>query len=275
MEFLVGGGYKMFLQFVNTKLGRYLFGIKENYPVAKITPNSIHYLVGKDTYKAVIGGKNPVGSLLHLWDKFANRFFPKLNVGFDTFNPSTGAGFRDYDDATWSTAHDATSASLQYGRVCLQGTGYYYLGRGFFPFDTSNLPNGATITAVTFSFWPDDLHGDTDSFVIVQSSQASNTTLADDDFDTLGTTSGGSIIVSSVTAGQYNDITLNATGRSWVSLTGYTKLGMRMLQDINNGTPTTRQDVYPNMTTHPVILTVTYTTGGGTVGWRNLLGVGR
>lgn len=64
-------------------------------------------------------------------------------------------------------------------------------------------------------------------------------TLVGSDFGDLKakTTSGGSITDAEIGYG-WNDITLNAIGRGWISKTGITKLGLRVAGDIDNLTPT-------------------------------------
>lgn len=64
-------------------------------------------------------------------------------------------------------------------------------------------------------------------------------TLVGSDFGDLKakTTSGGSITDAEIGYG-WNDITLNAIGRGWISKTCITKLGLRVAGDIDNLTPT-------------------------------------
>jgi len=248
-----------FIDFVNTRIGRFLCGVKENYPVVKIAPGSIHYLVGKNTYKATFGFKNPISEVIHFWDKIANRFFPSLNLGFDTFNSNGGGDGSIANTGTvYATVRDAADGQTLYDTHTTADasqqaffTPTYYMTRGFWPFDTSSLPDDATVTVATLSLYVNSFNNavDADSVCVVQSTQASNTALALADYDQVGTTDGGNLSYASLATGQYNVITLNATGRGWISLTGYTKLATRNLNDLNNQAPsvtTVRNDFNAN-----------------------------
>ena len=70
---------------------------------------------------------------------------------------------------------------------------------------------------------------------VFQSTQASNTSLAIEDFDQLGTTEGATRIdIGSITTSAYNDWTLDSDGLGWISKTGYTSLGVREGHDALN-----------------------------------------
>lgn len=173
-----------------------------------------------------------------------------------------GDGTREYDDNTWATAYGAGSASLDYSRMsCSYVNPTYYLSRVFLPFDTSALTAGATITAAVLSLYLSDPHGASETWTVVQSTQASNTSLADDDYDAVGTTSGGTLAASSIGASGYYDFTLNATGLSWINKTGYTALAIRGAKDIANTAPSDREDASIDFTTNKPILTIDYIVG--------------
>src|SRR3990167_7648934 len=77
-------------------------------------------------------------------------FLPVFALTTETFSPDVGGRGRVYvQNATYSTAHDAASGTEDtVGQIIheLSG-GTYTIGRCFFPFDTSALPNDAIITA--------------------------------------------------------------------------------------------------------------------------------
>jgi hypothetical protein len=120
----------------------------------------------------------------------------------------------------------------------------YQIVRGFLPFDTSDLPNTATITAGVFSVYVTgtaDIDNDGDDYIVaVQTSQTSNTELVVGDYDTCGdaitnpTIGSNTSDISGIGSSAYEDFTLTATGRSWISLTSYTKLGLREGHDCLN-----------------------------------------
>ena len=179
------------------------------------------------------------------------------------YSGAGGSGSLEVDNTTWSTTHGATSAQFTtYGRTgCSGNGGTYYLGREFFPFDTSALTSDATISSAVFSLYAGDSHAVSETWVLVQSTQTSNTSLVNADYPKLGTTSGGTIAATSVVIGQYNNITLNATGLTWISKIGYTPLALRGLLDMNNSAPgNVREDIYPDFTTNKPKLVITYTT---------------
>ncbi len=177
--------------------------------------------------------------------------FPKLFGGFFFFGTVTdydsGAGDGYIGQAsyvsTWDTAHNALSATAYptattiYARSRHNTTGGgYAIQRLFFPINTAALPQSAIISAATFSLYvgskaDNDNDGD-DWLNLVQTTQPSNTTLGNGDFDLCGSvdnpTEGATRIdLGDITTGAYNVWTLDATGRGWIVLDGYTKLGMR------------------------------------------------
>ena len=138
---------------------------------------------------------------------------------------------------------DYTSTTTQ-AQITKSGTDNFDISRCFLPFDTSSLPDDATIDSATLSIYV-TVKNDADivSLVLVQTTQASTSSLVLDDFDQCGTlnspTEGAArITVSGLTLNAYNDFTLNATGLTWISKTGFTKLGIRISRDGDNSEPT-------------------------------------
>lgn len=140
------------------------------------------------------------------------------------------------------------------------------LSRGFFHFDTSTIGTGI-VTAASLFLWvsskPTGL-GDT-TVEVVSSTITSNNTLANTDFNQVGSVSYGSKTISTFTTGVYNEIALDV---SCVNKTGITKLATRLGWDLNNsftgswvsGATTgiyTRQADYADTNYHPYLL-VTY-----------------
>lgn len=208
-----------------------------------------------------------------------------------------GDGYVDNSNATYSTARSAgtgngsgyTESSIDESVVCraILFGGNYFISRGYFPFDTSALGSGATVSAATFDAYIEvtaKFDTNTDSFCVVQTSQASTSSLANTDFGSVNFTNGGAKTIASFSvANQYWTWTLNGTGLGWISTTGFTKLGLQSLLDINNTTPTglnqlTGQFYFADNTgtSKDPTLTITYTAGGATFSPRlSLLGVGR
>lgn len=164
--------------------------------------------------------------------------------------PTAGDGYISRYNASWDTAHDATSGTGQSATAAQVsvGTGRtttaYYLYRVFLPFDTSSLPDDATITSATLHVYPyakknNDNDGD-DFVTVVQTSQASTTTLSKADFDQAGSinnpTEGIDTSerkdITNVSTSAYLTFNLNSTGLGWVSPTGTTMLGLREGHDV-------------------------------------------
>lgn len=288
---------RLLVWLANTFLGKLIFGFHLNQTkpgqIIGITPNSVHWIDGrniKSEFLCVDFYSYRISKLLyflHAWDMF---WYPRFNLGFDSLEVNSNAGgdggaphtsvvsYALVHDATASTSVQDTNTTTYTPQNQFDGL-TYYISRGFWPFDTSALPASPTISAAVLSFYIDDVHAaDTDSVAVVQSTQASNTALVVEDYDQIGSTSGGSITFASITVNQYNDIALNATGISWISDSGFTKLATRTLNDLNNVTPTGRSDcdVYTadNASNKPKLV-ITYTTGGvAFFGYKNLTGVG-
>ncbi|MFA4873017.1 MAG: RHS repeat-associated core domain-containing protein [Patescibacteria group bacterium] len=160
------------------------------------------------------------------------------------FYPVTGDGYVYYR-SSWDTAHHATSGSLAnysssslYVRTGRYSTSSYQIDRAFLPFNTEDLPNDATITSAKLKVYVaskknNDNDGD-DWITVVQTSQATTTSLSTGDYDqcgsihtpTEGINSAERKDITSIATGQFLTFNLNTTGLSWISKTGATRLGL-------------------------------------------------
>lgn len=178
------------------------------------------------------------------------------------------------DDSTWDASHDATAGDSV-------DTGFFYIGvnhagstkrimRGFFSFDTSSIPDNATIISASLRIYiiavgDSDNDGDDWINVVGPTTQADPTAIVTADFDQCGSidnpTEGSTRKdLSSLSADTYLTFDLNATGLTWVSKTGYTLLGMReghdaTDQDLSTGDNTGNDIRLANAET---LLTVNY-----------------
>lgn len=192
-----------------------------------------------------------------------------------TFNSSTGGDGEVYaNNATWATVRSATSGTAD--NTSTTAAVYtepgYWFGRVFLPFDSSALPDGATIVSAKVRVYVDAVLGDNDNdgddFIrLVESTQASSTGLVNGDFDQLGTTAlANDIDITSISAGGFIEFILNSTGLALLNDTGYTKFGLREGHDINDnptGTGITgiRINTSDNASNDPELV-VAYTVGG-------------
>jgi len=182
-----------------------------------------------------------------------------------------GNNLGNYANA-WTTVDliSAAGIAMELGQS-LFGTSYD-VSRVFVYFDTSGLPDSATITAAVLDLYGSSDYSDTNFLMTVQSGMA---TYPHDPLE-LGDYSdgnyagdGGSQTTVGFTTAGYNSITLDATGRGWINKTGTTKLAIRSDQDIAYSAPSGDEFVYVQTYEKGVgfrpRLTVTYTAVASTV----------
>lgn len=237
--------------------------------ISKITPNAIHWVREDGQYQmaaftrprfaeALAFSLSPVAYLSGLRPRTEFAFSPigTLSLAIATLAPHTGFLFMGATDiyvgsgdgrveasGAWATIRAATSGTAYNG-----GTGGFdiacmtnYIDRTFWPSDTSSLGGGATVTAASLFIYGGDGAGtnaDSTSAEVVQASQASTSTLVNDDYDNITFASGGSKTFASWNGSGYNEITLDATGRGFISTTGYTKTAVITGRDLSNTAPT-------------------------------------
>lgn len=191
----------------------------------------------------------------------------------DTFAP-TNDGSISTSNSDFATAHDATTGTFAssdaYVWTRLIAGPTYGVSAYFGNYDTSSIPDTATILTTTLDLYGDDRGLDTRTYN-VYSSTASDT-IVDGDFDLRGSTAYATAIADSSwnTAG-YNTFTFNATGMTNVSKTGISKFTVReVTHDVGNTAPASANayihilTVLTSGTSQDPVLTVTYSTGGDT-----------
>lgn len=173
---------------------------------------------------------------------YATTVFSGAGDG-NVLSASAGGWDTAHDDTT-GDSFDYTSSTLIFGSS--DSFGEAEIARVFLPFDTSSIPSNATIDSATLNVKPDsktNTDNDGDDWVnVVQTSQASETTLSTADFDQAGAinnpTEGATRIdFGSITTSAYNTWTLDSTGRGFIkksgetancgSTAGWTCLGLR------------------------------------------------
>jgi len=170
-----------------------------------------------------------------------------------TFYGETGDGYLyAKTDAHFSVAREAAVADVKdtAGDTIRIGVAYidpplsgdkYRFYRGFLYFDTSSLPNNATVTAATLKIY---LVGNLKiqetgiKVILFHAENRPTDPLSLSDFDLNFYASGGAddITVSTGQSG-YQTFTLNATGRGWINLTGKTTFCLRTEQDVSPTLP--------------------------------------
>ena len=139
----------------------------------------------------------------------------------------------------WGMVHDSASGDarddMNDGALVHNYPDHFSIERGTCPIDTTGATG--TITAASLFVYKKTVPGADDDMDVVLTTMADPTATALADYGTFGTDIGGTIANASIVSG-WNEIVLNATGRSWINPSGYTKLGFRIGQDIANS-PTT------------------------------------
>jgi len=206
--------------------------------------------------------------------------------------PGDGSMYRN--GSTWELAHDATSAgganstsNVATVRSGITSAGGYSLNRAFLAFDTSSIPDHATITDATINVYVSDKeNGDDDGddwITIVEGLQADSSTLTTADWDDAGDSidnpeeginTSDRVDITSTSTGSYVSFPLNSTGLSWISLIDDTQFALReghdVLDDPYAGSSTTSNKLlfltseYSGTTSDPY-LTITYTESSETV----------
>lgn len=305
---------KEIIKLINTEAGRHLLGIKDGYPVIKISDNSFHQLVDFRGGRPVIRAtfycrpwiKELFGTIVEkmqiandeykfIEDKYEaflhysgleerNYKYPQVFLIQTTFISGAGDGYVRNSGLTWSTVQSASTGtfvdSTSASQTCALTTFLapnYYIDRGFFPFDTSSLGASADVTAADFKVYSSGKIDNGGSIHLVQTSQASNTTLTTSDFGSVGGTNGATPkTIASVTINSYNTWSLNATGLGFIVKTGFTKLGLRASKDFNNVAPTAQDDINnvsysEDISSKQPNLIITYTLSAGGAFLFNLL----
>lgn len=186
----------------------------------------------------------------------------------DTVYSGSGDGVTNgYSTSSWSAVRNATSAlTADYTAILFNVSSSYTnfkdpswnIQRGFLPFDTSSVPATAEITDAslvvhaTSTVYNGENDG-SDYITVVETSQATHTSLVVADYDNIVTTegidSGQRKDITSISSGDSLTFTLNATGRGWIARSGessncsatngITCLGLREGHDNANDEPTT------------------------------------
>jgi flagellin-like protein len=199
------------------------------------------------------GGRTTPTVQVGTWDSSYDKYYVGENENAEAISPtfySTASdGWVQQYAFDYASVHDADT-----GDVCDSDTvldvGQYYgydsadeyvVFRTSLFFDTSSIPDGATITNATLSLYR--VAGEIDSHnfdVVVQNGQPTypHDPLDANDYSyTHYSDNGGSINTGDMVYGHYNDIVLNSAGKSWINKTGTTKLCLRSSRDIDNIIP--------------------------------------
>ena len=172
--------------------------------------------------------------------------FPVQTDATTSYYVGTGCGDIYTFNASFATGRsassgDATSVNPAFDLYasCTKSGANYLNRRAFYPIDTSGIADSDLIDSATLKLYGyGKTNANTTDHDIIQTTQASTSTLVVGDFDQVGSTVSASKAISTISVSAYNDFALDATGVGWISKTGFTKLGARNSRDTDNSAPT-------------------------------------
>jgi len=165
-------------------------------------------------------------------------------------NPVDGMVNHALTNQTWSTIRDGAGNGCNYSlneeyiiQISSGSSAWNEIKRFICLFDTSSIPDDDVISSATLSIYITENYNNsswTPNLNVFSSNPASNTSLTNGDFDSLGTTAFATAIsYENINASGYNDFTLNASGIAAISKTGISKFGLRNANyDAANSAPT-------------------------------------
>lgn len=167
---------------------------------------------------------------------------------YRSFLSTSSDGTAYYVDVNFNTAWAAyagsldTGSSLLIGGLDYVGSTYYQVSRACVFFDTSAIPDGATIDNATLSLYIEEDDSDTDFNVTIQGTATyphTPLTAADYYQGSYGSTSLGDRSTSDgLSESSYWNITLNTAGLALISKSGTTRFCLRSSEDIAASAPT-------------------------------------
>jgi hypothetical protein len=206
-------------------------------------------VIARDGSGNVSGPSNESSAAINIAQPITVSFAPTSSDGRVGYFGPLNAGC---SQAQWDNAHmaaiaqsDSTDAvrSSFVSSGCL-GNKAVSLTRGFLSFDTSTLPDTAVITSARLKLYVTgklDSKNDGNDFVsVVEGRQGSPTFLSNGDYVNAGdsntnpTEGSNRVDITSIAINAYASWTLNATGYSWISKTGYSNFALREGHDILN-----------------------------------------
>lgn len=235
-------------------------------PVAKITPNAVHYWLGGDKFRAELSSGYdhaeglrasfyPLWALIHAWDMLiANRWLPAANLGFDTLDQVADAsfGYIGGANASYATARSTASISDTTGLVFIgqrNASSTYTIRHAYLRFDTSSLIGTAPLGAIFRATISGKNGAANDTLKITNYAWNSPITTSDSDYD--GALAAG--ISSSVDWSTLASLSVDtpkdssALNVAWVNETGYTYLVVISAGVIGNSAPSVNTDATANM----------------------------
>jgi hypothetical protein len=168
-----------------------------------------------------------------------NNYVTSASDGYLGQSGVSGTGYTVVRDATTSNVGGSSGALLYIGQSN-NGANTYMIYREYVFFDTSNLPDAATITVADLSLYSDGSSYNMGAGDGIQITNGMATyphdPVVSGDYSRANYSGNGGTMTRNYTAG-YHAISLNATGLSWINATGYTKFALHSLTDIAGTSP--------------------------------------
>ena len=159
------------------------------------------------------------------------------------FNTSASDEFLENYNTNFNTTWNGSTAAFVYNVSNYLKCGLYWDGsswvifRAGLYFDTSSLPDTATISSANLSLYGQALSATSgNTSIVIQTGGGTyphDPVVATDYNRSYYSGNGGSINTSAWSLSGYNNISLNSTGIGWISLTGKTVLEVRTQADIS------------------------------------------
>ena len=230
---------------------------KENGAIDKFYSGDHFYKDGKDTYEIEHGATTTPEN----WKEKTKVSWINKLLGRDAFadtdtfySGSADGSLQKYAGTnTWDAVHDATTADsettgdITYVQSYYEDPGggnHFVIGATYVSFNTSVIGSGSTISSSSIN-WNVSATGantnsDYDYIGVTESSMSDPTSLVFGDYNKRGfiegTDSGERVDITGITTG-WRTQDLNATGKGWISKTGWTKLNLLMGNDIQDVAP--------------------------------------
>ncbi|MBR9704392.1 hypothetical protein GOV12_03200 [Candidatus Pacearchaeota archaeon] len=186
--------------------------------------------------------------LIKILDKelLENAVYPVVTDDTVSYYAGAGDGYVYSGNSNWDVCHDATTG-LNYDYTSswvitmdyYGGSPTYQIYRSFVPIDTSGIDDSAVIENATLNLDEAFMINDPSDCALhlVQTHQASSSSLTYGDFDEVESTEGAPSVNFTDITSNYNEFNLNSTGRSWINKSGITYLGIRDYYDFNDIPP--------------------------------------
>jgi len=169
------------------------------------------------------------------------------SLEYDGFLSADTTWYSSYDEAWSAEQANFFSWGSETIWVGQKYDGYYYIYRGFLYFDTSSIPDGATILSANLTLYM--RLNSTESFdLIIQNGQPTYPHMpmhTEDYYYIHYTGNGGSISSSEISVVIFDayNITLTSDALQWINKEGVTKLCLRTSRDINKNEPSDNEYV--------------------------------